>query len=113
MKKDNILRQVSDSVQYINTTSHNSSIKISLSYIALTYINLNGQVTVTEPQDYTEEGKPNFECVYHSIGYIYTTSRSTSSGACLLDIALIDMNVNSEITVSEPQEYTKFNSRNV
>ena len=50
------MRRVNDSVQHINTTSYSSSIKESSLAVALIDINVNGQVTVTEPHEYNEEG---------------------------------------------------------
>ena len=70
-------------------------------------MNVNTQGTVIETQKYTKEGYTTFERVYYSMQHIDTTSHSTSSGASSLSIALIDMNVNTQGTVSETHDYTK------
>ena len=92
-KENNKLRRVSDSVQHINTISHSSSINASLSPISITYIILNGQVIVTKPHDYTEEGHTNFERISYSVQYIDTTSHSNSIGESLSAIVRTDMNI--------------------
>ena len=94
-------------MENIDTTSHSTSSGASLSVIAQKDMNINGQVTVTEPQKYTKEGQTNFECVSHSMQNIDTTSYSTSSEEILSAIAQTDMNVNGQVTVTEPQKYTE------
>ena len=75
--------------------------------ISLSYINVNDQVIVTELQDYTEERQTDFERVSHSMQHIDTNSYSTFSGVSLSVISLTYINVNSNVTVTEPQEYTE------
>ena len=98
---------VSHSMQPIGTTLYSTSSGSSLSDISLIDMNDNGQVTVTEPQEYTKEGHAEFERVSHSMQHIDTNSHSTSSGASLSVIALIYMNINGQVTVTEPQSYTE------
>ena len=54
-------------------------------------MNVNVQVTVAEPPDYTKEWQSNFERVSHSVQHIDNTSYSTSSGSSLSAISLKDM----------------------
>ena len=61
------LRLVHDRVQHINTTFHSSSIKASSLAIPLADANVNGQVTVTDLHDYTEEGRNNLRRVHDSV----------------------------------------------
>ena len=82
-------------MQNINTSFHASSIKASSLDIALTDMNVNGQVIVTEPYDYTENGQSDLELISHSVQHLDTTTHSTSSAASLSAISLIDMNINT------------------
>ena len=47
-------------MQHIDTTSYSTSSAVTLSVIALTYMNINGQVTVTEPQGCIKEERTDF-----------------------------------------------------
>ena len=54
-----------------------------------------------------KEGYTNFERDSHSMQYIDANLHSTSSGVNSLAIALIDGNLNGQITLTKPQKYTK------
>ena len=93
-ERQNNLRRIHDSAQHINTTYHSSTIKASLLAISLTETNVNGQVPMTEPHDYTEGRQNNFRCVHDSVQHVDTTYHSSSIKTSSLAIALTDTNVN-------------------
>ena len=64
-------------------------------------MNVNFQVTVTDPQDYTEEVKNDFKRVSDSVQYIDATLYSFCIKAKILVIALTDMNINRQIIVTK------------
>ena len=66
-------------MQHIDTISYSTSSGASLSAISLTDININDQVTVTEPHDYTEEGPNQMIGITDSMQHIDTTSHSSST----------------------------------
>ena len=103
----NCFKRISDSVQHIDIISQSTSSGVILSEIALTDVNINFQVTLTEPHDYTEEGHNNLRRVNDSVQHINTTSYSSSIKESSLAVALIDINVNGQVTVTEPHEYNE------
>ena len=70
-------------------------------------MNVNDQAVVTELQKYTEEGQNNLRPVHDSVKYINNTSYSSSINVNLSATSLTDMNVNGQVTVAEPHDYTK------
>ena len=68
-------------MQHTDTTSQCSFIQVMLLVIAITYININSQMTVTEIKKYTEEEQNHLERASDSVQHIDTTSPSTSSEA--------------------------------
>ena len=79
--------------------------------IPLIDTNISGQVTVTDPHDYTEDGQHNLRRVHDSVQHINTTYHSSYIKVSSLDISLTDTNVNGQVTVTDPHDYTEEGQR--
>ena len=110
--RPNHSKRISDSVLHIDTVSHSASSGARVSTIALTDVDINGQVTLIEPHNYTEEEQNIFRHVHDSLQHINTTSHSSFIKASLLSIPLTDTDVNRKVTVTEPHDYIEEGQNN-